>query len=164
MWRVLTKQHNEIILSFLPVGHMKFFADAGFEMLKRQYRRTRVGSLYDIAEAISKSAVLNHCQLVSTQDGKVIVPTYDWAGYFDQYAIKSALKGIKKIAHSQFSADNPGIVFIQSSCKLPDERRISLLKKDKLSWRLISLKSCLQMDCHWNVSGTYMINKRILSS
>ena len=92
--RVLTKQHKELILSFSPVGHTKFFPDAGFGMLKRQYRRTRVGSLYDIAETVSRSAVFDHCQLVSTQDGEGIVRTYNWAGYFffDQYTIKSALK------------------------------------------------------------------------
>ena len=83
MWRVLTKQHQEITLPFLPVGHNKFFPDAGFGMLKCQFRRTKVGCLYDIAEVVRKSAVLNHCQLVGTQDGEVLVPTYDWAGFFE---------------------------------------------------------------------------------
>ena len=35
MWRILTKQHQEITISFLPVGHTKSFPDAGFGMLKR---------------------------------------------------------------------------------------------------------------------------------
>ena len=37
MWHVLTKQHDEITISFLPVGHTKCFLDAGFGMLKRKF-------------------------------------------------------------------------------------------------------------------------------
>jgi len=35
-WRVLSQKHK-ITLSFLPVGHTKFFPDAGFGMLKRKW-------------------------------------------------------------------------------------------------------------------------------
>ena len=95
--RVLTKQHKEITISFLPVGHTKFFADAGFGMLKRKFRRTKVGCLHDIAEVV-RSATINHCQLVGNQHGDVIVPTYDWADFFVEHTIKMALGGKKKIS------------------------------------------------------------------
>lgn len=62
MWRVLTGQHDEITLSFLPVGHTKFFPDAGFGMLKRKFRSTKVGCLTDIASvsrAVSRDEPLS---------------------------------------------------------------------------------------------------------
>ena len=77
MWRVLTGQHEQITLSFLPVGHTKFFLDAGFGMLKRKFRVTNVGCLNDIATVVQKSAV-NHVQLVGDQQGKVMVPSYEF--------------------------------------------------------------------------------------
>ena len=102
MWCVLTKQHHDITISFLPVGHTKFFPDAGFGMLKRQFRQTKVGCLTDIAEVVRKSASINHCQLVGNQRGDALVPSYDWADYFAEHTIKSALKGIKKMYHLNF--------------------------------------------------------------
>lgn len=58
MWRVLTEQHEEITISFLPVGHTKFFPDAGFGMLKRKFRMTKVGCLSDISKCC-KSVCIN---------------------------------------------------------------------------------------------------------
>jgi len=100
MWRVLTKQHQEITISFLPVGHTKFFPDAGFGMLKHQFKRTKVGCLEDIVQVVKKSATINHCQLVGNQSGEVLVPTYDWADFFVEHTIKKALSGIKKFTTS----------------------------------------------------------------
>ena len=65
VWCTLTNRHSNITLSFLPVGHTKFSPDWCFGLLKRQYRRTKVGSLQAIAEVVSKSAECNHTQLVS---------------------------------------------------------------------------------------------------
>ncbi len=45
MWRVLSGRHNEITISFLVVGHTKFAPDWCFGLLKRLYRRSRVGSI-----------------------------------------------------------------------------------------------------------------------
>ena len=38
------------------------------------------------------------------------------------------------MVHFHFTSDNPGIVLVRSSCKLQEERRINLLKKEKQSW------------------------------
>ncbi len=46
-WRVLTKRHTKITLSFLVVGHTKFTPDWCFGLFKRLYRRTSIGSLRD---------------------------------------------------------------------------------------------------------------------
>ena len=74
MWRVQTGHHKEITCSFLPVGHTKFFPDAGFGMLKRKYKLTKFGCLDDIAKVVNQSASINHLQLVGDQQGNVIVP------------------------------------------------------------------------------------------
>ena len=39
----------------------------------------------------------NVSQLVGQTDGTILVPTYDWASFFDQPMIQSSLKGISKI-------------------------------------------------------------------
>ena len=135
MWRVLTKQHKEITISFLPVHHTKFFPDAGFGMLKRQFRRTKVGCLHDIAEVVRKSAKMNHCQLVGNQRGDVILPTYDWAQFFAECTIKTTLSGIKKISHFWFCCSSPGVVFVHNASDTPlsKEKKIVLFKDT--SWQ-----------------------------
>ena len=81
-WRVLSGLNRSITLSFLIVGHTKFSPDWCFGLFKQAYRRTRIGCLDDIiVRVVESSAAVNHAQLVGTQDGKVIVPTYDWASF-----------------------------------------------------------------------------------
>ena len=80
-WRVLSGLNSHITLSILIVGHTKFSPDWCFSLFKQAYRRTNVGCLDDIVRVVEKSATVNHAQLVGTQDGKVIVPTYDWAQF-----------------------------------------------------------------------------------
>ena len=131
MWRVQTGQHEEITWSFLPVGHTKFFPDAGFGMLKRKYKLTKVGCLDDIVKVVNQSASMNHAQLVGDQQGNVIVPVYDWISFFKERTIKNALRGIK-MAHFRFSSDSLGYVHVKESID-GAERKIKLLKD--VSWR-----------------------------
>lgn len=135
MWRVLTEQHEEITISFLPVGHTKFFPDAGFGMLKRKFRMTKVGCLSDIVSVVNQSASMNHSQLMGDQSGNVMVTTYDWITFFEERVIKSALKGIKSFSHFRFSSKEPGTVYIRKSCETTNnnEKKIKLLKD--MSWR-----------------------------
>ena len=130
MWRVLTGQHDEITISFLPVGHTKFLPDAGFGMLKRKFRLTNVGCLSDIVSVVNKSAAMNHTQLVGDQSGNVMVETYDWSTFFEDQVIKSALKGMKSYSHFRFTSTHPGTVYIRKSCETIDKgvRRSSCLK------------------------------------
>ena len=80
-WQVLVGLNKKIALSFLIVGHTKFWC---FGLFKQTYRRTKVDCLDDIVQVVESSAVVNHAQLVGTQDGTVLVPTYDWAKFFDK--------------------------------------------------------------------------------
>ena len=134
MWRVLTNQHGDITISFLPVGHTKFFPDAGFGMLKRRFRATEVGCLSDIVKVVEESATMNCAELVGDQNGNVKVKMYDWITFFEDHVVKSALKGIKSYSHFRFSSKEPGTVYVRQSCDVSSgERRINLLKD--MSWR-----------------------------
>ena len=83
-------------VSFLSVRHTKFAPDWCFGRFKRAFRRTKVGCLDDIVRVVEQSADVNHDQLVGAQDGTVIVPTYDWAGYFDPFLSKQPSKASKR--------------------------------------------------------------------
>lgn len=117
-WRVLVGLHKEISINFMIAGHTKFSPDWCFGLLKQSYRRTPVSSLGDISEAVKHSTVtgVNVPQLVGTEDGTVIVPTYDWQSFLEPYF--RPLPGMKKLQHFRFNSDNPGVVHYQNA---PDE-------------------------------------------
>lgn len=67
LWRCMTGLHTKVTLSFLVVGHTKFAPDWCFGLVKRLYRRTKVGCLQDIAKVVDDSAICNVSQLVSDE-------------------------------------------------------------------------------------------------
>ena len=75
-WRVLVGLNETITLLFLVVGHTKFSPDWCFGLFKQAYCQAKIGCLEDIVKVAESFAVVNHAQLVGTQDGKVVVPTY----------------------------------------------------------------------------------------
>ena len=109
-WRVLAGLHKSITISFLIVGHTKFAPDWAFGLLKQRFRKTRVDCLDDLVRVVEGSAEVNHAQLVATQAGEVMVPTYDWAGFFEVPFKQTALRGIKSYHHFKFDAVHPGVV------------------------------------------------------
>ena len=117
-WRVMVGLNKNITVSFLIVGHTKF--SRCFGLLKRAFRRTKVGCL---ARVVENSTQVNHTQLVGTQDGKIIVPTYDWADYFAPFFKATAFKGIKAMHHIRFSHEQHGIAYVK-------EREVHLFKSD----------------------------------
>ena len=64
IWRVLVGLHEDIKISFLPVGHTKFAPDWCFGLFKRHYRLCKIGCLHDIVHAVNQSATPNVAQLV----------------------------------------------------------------------------------------------------
>ena len=122
----MTGQHTNITLSFLPVGHTKFTPDWCFGLLKRQYRRTKVGSLQSNAEVVNKSAECNHAQLVSREYGSTIVTTFDWTDFFGPKMKK--IPNIKKFHHFRFESTSPGCVFTKECCDSPEVKH-DLLKE-----------------------------------
>ena len=131
-WRVLVGLNKKITLSFLIVGHTKFSPDWCFGLFKQAYRRTKIGCLDDIVKVVESSAAVNHAQLVGTQDGEVLVPTYDWAKFFDNPFKQKAFQGIKAMHHVTFNHNKPGIAVVKYSVTSP-EREINVLKDN--SWK-----------------------------
>ena len=61
MWRCMVGLHKEIEIAFLVVGHTKCAPDWCFGLLKRKFRREKVGCLADIARVVDTSATVNSC-------------------------------------------------------------------------------------------------------
>ncbi len=131
-WRVLVGLNKSITISFLIVGHTKFSPDWCFGLLKQKFRKTVVDCLADLVKVVEGSADVNHAQLVSTETGEVLVPTYDWADFFDSHYRRTGLKGIKSYHHFTFQSSTPGVVTVQSVSN-GDKKTIQLLSDP--SWR-----------------------------
>ena len=76
---------------------------------------------------VNKSAVCNVPQLVSTEDGTIVVPTFNWSSFFATHFKK--VSGIKKYHHFIFDSSQPGIVTMKehSDC---EPHSMSLLKNN----------------------------------
>ena len=132
LWRVMTGQHHQITLSFMMPGHTKFSPDWCFGLLKKQYRRTKVGGLTDLVDVVNQSAVVNVAQPTGLPDGQVVVPTYDWQEFFTPYLKK--VTGIKKLHHLRFESASPGCAFVKERAG-SQEVKGCFLKKGAASWK-----------------------------
>ena len=102
-------------------GHTKFSPDACFGLVKRKFQKTPVSSLEDLAWVVDDSAACNVCQLVGAQDGRVLVPTRDWAGFLSSYFCH--LDGVKKYHHFRFERNHTGAVFLRKTAVAKEEKR-----------------------------------------
>ena len=59
--------------------------------------------------------------------GNTFVYTYNWIQYFEQFTIKTALKGISNMYNFRFAASSPGAVFVKSDSSAA-EWKINLLR------------------------------------
>ena len=88
-WRIATELHQSIKYSLLIAGHSKFGLDRCLGILKKAYKISFILSIYELfffCEWWTPQATrVNKAQLVSTQDGRVIVPAYDWCTFLGQY-------------------------------------------------------------------------------
>ncbi len=85
--------------------------------MKRCFRLTDdVSCLEDTKKVVAEStpvSKVNIPQLVGTEDGTVLVPTYNWQEFVNP-AYRQLL-GIKPMGHFGFSADHPGMVFYRTT-------------------------------------------------
>ena len=128
MWRCMVGLHKEI--AFLVVGHTKFAPDWCFGLLKRKFRREKVGCLADIARVVDTSATVNISQLCGTQTGEVLVPTHDWKAYLSQFF--KTLRNIKSYHHFRFSSATPGSVFVKEYADTEEHQTLLL---NDFSWQ-----------------------------
>ena len=103
MYRILCGLHDDIKVSFLPIGHTKFSPDWCFGLLKWHFKRSKVGWLDDIVWIVNESATPNVAHLVGSQSGDIIVSMCDWSSYFENITVKTALKGITQMHHFHFT-------------------------------------------------------------
>ena len=153
MWRVLTGLHNTVNLHFMIPGHTKFPPDACFGLVKRKFRKTPVSSLEDLARVVDDSAACNVCQLVGAQDGCVLAPTRDWAGFLSSYFCH--LDDIKKYHHFRFEGNHPGAVFLRKTAVAEEEKRKLL----RVAWKPSVVDKApyiILMGSHTNVRSTYI--------
>ncbi len=106
MWRVANNLHKSITYSFLPVGHTKFSPDWCFGLLKRKLRHSKVDSLHDLVGVVERSATVNLAQLTGTQNGEVIVKTYNWQEHLSSSFKK--VPQIKKVHHFKITKNDEG--------------------------------------------------------
>ena len=159
MWRVLTGLHNTVNLHFMIPGHTKFSPDACFSLVKRKFRKTPVSSLEDLARVVDDSAACNVCQLVGAQDGCVLAPTRDWAGFLSSYFCH--LDDIKKYHHFRFEGNHPGVVFLRKTAVAEEEKRKLL----RVAWKPSVVDKApyiILMGSRTNVRSTYIKNTGVL--
>ena len=132
IWRVMTGLHDQITLSFMIPGHTKFSPDWCFGLMKKKYRRTKVGGLTDLIDVVNHSAVVNVAQPTGSADGEVVVPTYDWQEFFTPHLKK--VTGIKKLHHLRFESSSPGYAFVKERAGSQEVKRC-FLKKHAAGWK-----------------------------
>ena len=110
----------------------KFAPDTCFGLLKQKLRKAAVHSLEEIANAVKGSANVNVPQLVGTQDGKTIVPVFDWQVHLSPHFKK--FPTIKKWHAFITTLDNKGrlIIKVKRYSNTP-EIHLDILKDDLLS-------------------------------
>ena len=109
-WRILCAMHTRITLSFLPVGHTKFYPDLGFGVFKRHLRQCSVNTVDEVAQCIADSSPLSKMlipQVVANDNGDIFVTTYEWQVMF---ADVKTVPELKKFHHFVFDAQHPGTV------------------------------------------------------
>ncbi len=109
-YRIICGLHKKITISFLPVGHTKFFPDMGFGLFKRRFRVSNVNTVDDVATCVSESSSTSkmlHPQLVGNEKGDVFVEQYDWQ---TKFSTCKPIPDIKKHHSFTFSDEHPGYV------------------------------------------------------
>ena len=110
-WRVILGLNDEIELDFMRVGHTRCFVDAGFGLLKQEYRKSDVDTVAQLASVMNNSASIN----------EAICFDWDWRAW-DSF-LKDHFKPVKNITFYQkfrFSATQPGVVSMSGSDRHPD--------------------------------------------
>ena len=88
-----------------------------------------MGTLADITNVVVESAHVNIPQLCGTEDGRVLVQTYDWKAAL---SIKFRnIPHLKTYHHFRFTCDHPGTVFVKTHA---DTEEMQLVLTKSLTW------------------------------
>ena len=117
MWRCMTGRHTTILVSTMLAGHTKFWCDLAGGTFKRKWRKSRVGSMAQVAEVVQQSTPGGHNIPQLLPDAQLF---YEWNTYFTP--VFRNIPNITKYHHFRFSADEPGVVHLR---ELADHEEVS---------------------------------------
>ena len=100
MRRVLIAHNKLITLSFLLVEHTNVSLDWYFCLIKEYFRYIEVNSVNKIANVVKQSSVDNIAHLAVSEDGQVLVPTYNSTSFL---TLISNVPNIKYIPNIKIS-------------------------------------------------------------
>ena len=112
MWHVTVGLSSHIELAFMVAGHTKFGPDYGFGVFKRLYHHAKVNTV-DVCSLMEKSKLLI-AEAVGTEQGKVLIPCFDWQAKFTGMG---KISGIKKFHHFSFDSNRLGVVEVREYAK-----------------------------------------------
>lgn len=115
MYRVLSKLHSKIEMSFLVVGHTKFSPDSHFGLIRQRYRHSQVYTYEQLAMIIEDSATdeCNKCQRYDDKSNGSKIIYRDWTAWLSAFFRK--IPGIKQYHHFIISSEEPGIVLLKNN-------------------------------------------------
>lgn len=128
LWRTVIGLSSEVEISFMMAGHTKFSPDRFFGLMKRQYNRSIVDTIFDIADVVRKSSPqgLNVPQLtVDPCTSTRFVEWYAWDTFLQD--IFKPLPRITSFHHFRMSKNEKGVVYARHLCNTPEEK-FQLLK------------------------------------
>lgn len=125
----MTGKHKTAMLSFMLVGHTKFAPDRFFGLFKKQFRRSCVDTMIEVARVVEKSTITgkNKAQLISNLQGEKEVQFYQWTAYLQQFF--KPIPNILKYHCFRVDVTKPGVVMVKEYSD-SDELSINILKVD----------------------------------
>lgn len=100
MWSLSSPQDSH----WLETNHLLLSTIFSYSTCKHTWTLVDVHGALQL-QVVSKSSKVNTSQLVTDQDGTVIVKCYDWAKFFSS---AKKIPGIKKLHQFRFTSDKPG--------------------------------------------------------
>ena len=126
VWRVVTGLSKACELNFMIPGHTRFSPDHFFGLIKRKFRRSKVSSLFQIAEVVESSTTggQNKAYVIGDESMRPFT-YYDWADFLSDFF--TTIPHITTYYHFRCKSDRPGVVFV---CEFADseEKEVSILK------------------------------------
>ena len=108
----------------MVAGHTRCLVDGCFGLLKQKFRRSDIFNLQQLEDAVNSSAACNVAQLLAGSG----MSWREWDAHLLGHF--KPIKGIRKLHHFEFSAQQPGVVVVKESLLDPG-KEINILKTSK---------------------------------
>ena len=124
-WRTCVALHNTFAITFLPVGHTKFWPDLYFGLFKKKLRSYKAETISDVCRIARDACPVTNAIIpiaVGDESGHVTIPTYDWQGKFN--ACMKAIPDLKQYHYFEFSGK--GTVFCKRAVTDPNDDGVTV--------------------------------------